>query len=76
MAGACSWFGSCAKVELAQGLGCIGVQPLQNAAFFPPLSPCVALSHAPLSHPPSPSQASTLLVAVGIPQKVTFESQT
>lgn len=47
-----------------------------GCCFFPPLSPWVALSHAPLSHPPSPSQASTLLVAVGIPQKVTFESQT
>ena len=76
MAGACSYFGSCAKAELAQGLGCTGAQPLRDAAFFRPLSPYVVLSHAPLSHPPSPSQAATLLVAVGIPQKVTFESQT
>ena len=39
VAGACSWFGSCAKVELAQGLGCTGVQPLRDAAFFLPLVP-------------------------------------
>ena len=40
--------GSCAKVELTQGLGCTGVFSLLGVLLLSPLGPSVVLSHSPL----------------------------